>query len=381
MIQINDKKKCSGCEACTNICPKNCIEMKLDEHGFRYPNVNQYKCVNCHLCENVCPMNRVKPKESFSPKVFAVQNKNNDIRKESSSGGVFTLLAEEIINQNGIVFGAVLNEYLEVEHLSVSEKEHIAALRGSKYLQSHIKDSYKQVRNDLHSGQMVLFSGTGCQIAGLKSFLGKEYSNLLTVEVVCHGVPSEMIFKQYIEDMETKLQQKVKSINFRNKNQGWSNYHVSITLNDDSTLSGKAMENDFMKGYIWNLYLRPSCKDCPFKCMNSGSDILLGDFWGINELGSLWNDDQGTSAVFVNTNNGENLLDTVKEKTIIQEVDVNMATRFNPCIIRPVEKSNDIYAELSNDTFHHIIEKHRPEQPSLTLSQKIKNRLKKVIRR
>lgn len=381
MIQINDKKNCCGCEACANICPKNCIEMKMDEHGFRYPEVNQNQCIDCHLCENVCPMN-IKEKVMFKPEIYAVQNKNDEIRIESSSGGVFSLLAEEIITvDNGVVFGAALNDSLEVEHMMISEKEQIDSLRESKYLQSHIKDVYKQVKEQLSIGKMVLFSGTGCQIAGLKSYLGKENANLLTVEVVCHGVPSEMVFHQYIQSIEEQHHQKVKSIQFRNKDQGWNNYRICVTLNDDTVISEKAMDNDFMKGYIWNLYLRPSCKECPFKCMNSGSDILLGDFWGVNELGNPWDDDRGSSVVFTNTIKGKEMQNKIKDRTIIQSVNMEMATRFNPCIIKPVEQSCDVYEELHNESLHQVVEKHKPSTRPLTLQQKLKNKLKSIIRK
>lgn len=380
MIEINDKSQCSGCEACKNICPKNCIEMKEDDHGFRYPVVQKDICINCHKCEFVCPMHKDGINVSQFD-IYAIQNKNENIRKQSSSGGIFSLIANEVIHKNGIVYGAIWDKDLSVKHTSVKKIEDLYKLRGSKYIQSHINDIYKDIENNLNLEQIVLFSGTGCQIAGLKNYLSKEYSNLFTVEIVCHGMPSEMIFRNYIKNIEKKRNKKIKSINFRNKIEGWSNYHISFFFDDDTAFSERAAENDFMNGYIQNLYLRPSCKVCPFKLMKSGSDILLGDFWGVDQFGEPWNDNAGTSVVFIHSDRGRQMIEKIRDKSDIMGVKLESAIQFNPCIGKPVANAIDIYEELLTDNFHNIVDKYKPKEKKITLLGKIKINLKKIIRR
>lgn len=380
MIEINDKSKCCGCEACANNCPKRCITMVEDEHGFRYPNADKNTCIECGLCEQVCPI-LVGKKNEFGPDVYAVQNKNDLIRKKSSSGGLFSVLASYVIEQDGVVYGAYMDSKQCVNHIEIEDKNGLDKIRGSKYLQSHINDSYKKIRQQLQEDMLVLFSGTGCQIAGLKSFLGKEYDNLITVEVVCHGVPSEKVFKKYINELEEKKGNKVKSINFRDKVEGWNNYNITITFDNGENISQKAMENEFMKGYIHNLYLRPSCKECQFKSMSSGSDILLGDFWGVNELGEPWNDNKGTSVVFVNSKKGKELIEKVNDGIVIESVEFGFATQFNPCIIKPVEISKDIYDELESLCLKDAVEKNVvKKEVKVNFSSKVKSKIRRILR-
>lgn len=200
MLEIKDKKKCCGCEACVQRCPVQCISMRSDVEGFLYPNINQTICINCNVCEKVCP--EINQSEIRRPlKVYAAKNPDELIRLSSSSGGIFTMLAEQILKENGVVFGARFNEKWEVEHGYTDIQDGVAAFRGSKYVQSRIGDNYRQVEDFLRKGRKVLFSGTPCQVAGLKRFLhNKEYDNLLTVDVVCHGVPSPLVWRKYLEE-------------------------------------------------------------------------------------------------------------------------------------------------------------------------------------
>lgn len=199
MIFIQDKKECCGCSACASVCPKNCITMSEDSEGFLYPHVDESVCIDCHLCERVCPMiNHGKDREPLA--VYAAKNSNETIRMQSSSGGIFTLLAERVIDEGGVVFGASFNDRWEVVHDHVETKEELAKFRGSKYVQSKIGDNYRKVKLFLSEGRNVLFSGTPCQISGLKKYLRKDYDNLLAVDFICHGVPSPGVFRTYLQE-------------------------------------------------------------------------------------------------------------------------------------------------------------------------------------
>lgn len=224
MIQIKSKKDCCGCYACATRCPQQCIEMEEDNEGFRYPNTNLKQCKNCGLCERVCPVINRFLKAEEKPQVFACKNKNEEIRKESSSGGIFTLLAEMILLQNGVVFGAKFDTDFAVVHDFTETANGLSAFRGSKYLQSLIGDNYQKAEQFLKQGRTVLFTGTPCQIAGLKQFLRKEYDNLLSVDFVCHGVPSPKVFRLYLKELNQHQQGFWEKIQFRNKTEGWKKY-------------------------------------------------------------------------------------------------------------------------------------------------------------
>ncbi len=326
MIEIIDKKNCCGCWACVQRCPKQCISMIEDDEGFLYPKVDKDICINCHLCEYVCPIiNTDAPRKPLE--TYAAINKNEQIRLESSSGGIFSAIAEYIINDGGVVFGAKFNDKWEVIHDYTETIDGLAQFRGSKYVQSQIGDNYKKVKQFLTSGRKVLFSGTPCQIAGLKHFLKKEYENLLTVDFICHGVPSPGVWRKYLKEEvalicnpkntvlprsiheRDDLNVTIEGISFRNKTLGWKKYSFALDLSTTNESGEKIQfcsrkhlhENLFLKGFLANLFLRPSCYDCPAKCGKSGSDITLGDFWGIDRVMPELDDDRGTSAVLANT--------------------------------------------------------------------------------
>lgn len=356
MINIKNKKDCCGCSACIQRCPKQCIKMIEDEEGFQYPKINLSLCINCNLCEKVCPM--LHPIPTQSPKAcYAAINKNEQIRLQSSSGGIFSLLAEQIINKKGIVFGACFDEKWEVKHNYTETLEGIAAFRGSKYIQSRIESNYLEAEKFLKQGKLVLFSGTPCQIAGLKGFLKKEYDNLITVDFICHGVPSPKIWRTYLEttcrhiinqnDKKNSINSSsttssnksyIECINFRNKTTGWKKYSFLLKLKTHTTQDSKNAEevcqifseNTFMKGFIKCLYLRPSCYNCRTKGGKSGSDFTLGDFWGIQMLYPEWDDDKGTSAIFINTSKALSIFTNINKENIhSKQVSFNDIVYFN----------------------------------------------------
>ncbi|MGH4139640.1 Coenzyme F420 hydrogenase/dehydrogenase, beta subunit C-terminal domain [Clostridium sp.] len=363
MINIIDKKNCSGCKACYNICPRSCIEMVVDSEGFWYPKVNESSCVDCGLCETVCPEINIYSKKSAYeiPTCYAAWNKDESSRENSSSGGVFTSIAQWIISKGGVVFGAGYNEKLEVKHSEVHTDEELAALRGSKYVQSDIDDTYNSAKKYLDAGRKVLFTGTPCQIAGLYSFISKDYANLYTCDIVCHGVPSPLVFEKYKKNMEKLHDSKIKSINFRNKKQGWKSYCVAIEFQNHRKYSNTFVNDAYMKGFLRNYYLRPSCYSCSYAKINRSSDITLGDFWGIASKYPELDDDKGTSLLLINSDKGKTMLDACKDKIVFKECDLDHAIKGNPSIISSVKvpKGREkFFKDLNSNDFEFVIKKY-----------------------
>ena len=341
MIEIKEKKDCCGCSACVQRCPKQCISLYEDEEGFLYPKVDVETCIDCGLCEKVCPV--LKQSEERIPlEVYAAKNPNEQIRRESSSGGIFTLLAEQTIDAGGVVFGVRWNEHFEAIHDYTETKEGLAAFRGSKYVQSRVGDTFKQTEWFLKQGRQVLYSGVPCQISGLKKFLKKEYDNLLTVDIICHAVPSPLIWREYLEEYKTKNRiTSINSINFRDKTFGWEGYHFSISYitkhNRNVTKKQPHGDNVYFKGFLNHLYLRPSCYSCCAKGGRSGSDILMGDCWGIDSLRKDYNDNKGCSIVCVNTLKGKSLTNAILERSDMLSYDEVL--KYNPSIAISVKSS------------------------------------------
>ncbi len=308
MIDIKDKKECCGCGACEQRCPKQCISMQADEEGFLYPQADAALCIDCGLCEKVCPViNRAAARRPMA--VYAARNPNRNVRAASSSGGIFTLLAESVLAAGGVVFGAKFDERWGVEHDYTETPDGLAAFRGSKYLQSRTGRTFKQAERFLRQGRTVLYSGTPCQIAGLRRYLRKDYANLVAVEVVCHGVPSPLVWKRWLKETVEKAGgtvAEVARVNFRDKCSGWKNYSLSIYARGHSAPLCRELsaENSYMRGFLADLFLRPACYACPSRDFSSGSDITLGDFWGIGTLLPDLDDDGGVSVVTANTGRG-----------------------------------------------------------------------------
>lgn len=308
MIEINRKEDCCGCGACAQICPKSCITMSSDNEGFLYPNLDLSICVKCGLCEKVCAVRH--PKEVREPlRVLAAMNKNEEVRMKSSSGGIFYILAEYAISKGGVVFGARFDENWQVV-LDYSETlDGVKHFMGSKYVQARVENAYKDAKRFLDSGRFVLFSGTPCQISGLHSFLRKEYPNLLTVDLVCHGVPSPKVWGMYLDSIKKELS-KIAGIEFRNKGRGWKNFSfIASSESDAFFVYVPAAKSRFMKAFLSDIILRPSCYECRSKSGSSHSDITLADFWGISSVFPEMDDDKGTGMVFVNSQKGVDAFD------------------------------------------------------------------------
>ena len=258
MIEIEDKSLCCGCMACVQKCPKSCIDIVEDEEGFKYPKVREAECIDCGLCESVCQF-KDKNKEREPIEVFASKNPDEYERLASSSGGIFSVLANYILERNGIVFGARFRGDFTVVHDYIEHKESLHYLRGSKYLQSDIISVYKQVEAFLKKGRLVLFTGTPCQILGLKKFLKNKEKGLLCVDILCHGVPSPKVWKEYMDQNQLNTSDE---ITFRDKKTGWKNYSITFKDKGKDLLSQIYRDNIFMKGFLYDLYLRPSCYNC-----------------------------------------------------------------------------------------------------------------------
>lgn len=334
MINIKNKQDCCGCSACAQRCPKQCISMQIDNEGFLYPQVDSGKCVDCHLCEKVCPViNQDKARTPLD--VYAAKNSDSEVRYQSSSGGIFTLLAEQTIMDGGVVFGACWDKDWNVKHDYIDNINDLKKFRSSKYLQSVIGDNYLKVEQFLKTGRKVMFTGAPCQIAGLKHFLRKEYDNLLAVEVICHSVPSPGVWQQYlITRLHTLKWEKsdIRHISFRDKKTGWETYSFVIENENGNIFTELSSKNTFMQGFLADLYTRPSCYACPAKQLKSGSDITLGDFWGIESLMPEIDDDKGVSAIIVNSDKGKQILHNINVE--LYEVSYNELTTRNPALVR-----------------------------------------------
>lgn len=357
MIKIEDKRMCSGCHACDNICPKKAISMDIDEEGFWYPNVDKDKCVNCNLCEDVCPIINNKDFVSIK-KAYGCYNLDEDIRLKSSSGGVFSLLASSVIAKNGVVFGAKFDENFNVVHDYAETIEELSVFRGSKYVQSNIGENFKIAKEFLKSGRLVLFSGTPCQIGGFKAYLRKEYDNLITVDLICHGVPSPMIWQKYINELSNG--KKLTAMTFRDKSKGWKNGVLKYTFDDRSEIKEEYGKSVYIKGFIKNCYLRPSCYDCHFKTLDRCSDLTLGDFWGVEDLLPDIDLKQGVSLVLGHTKKGIKLMKNLNEKIYLKEINIDDSIKFNSCAIQSVslpKAREKFFSSINNLSIGSAIEK------------------------
>lgn len=305
MITITRSSDCCGCNACVQRCPKKCITLIADHEGFLYPQINIESCIDCGLCEKVCPIINSKNQSLPPKKVIAAINSDENIRMNSSSGGIFSLLAEQIIKENGVVFGAKFDDNWQVVHDYTDTIDGLDNFRGAKYVQSKIGNSFILAEKFLKDGRKVLFSGTPCQIVGLKLYLKIEYINLFTVDIVCHGVPSPKIWDLYLRSIYKDVTN-IKKINFRDKASGWKNYKFHIEYNPIVNNSPSSMikefnepfyKNIYMRGFLSNLYLRPSCHKCPCKPGKYRSDMTIADFWGADIENPEMDDDKGLSLI------------------------------------------------------------------------------------
>lgn len=397
MIKIKNKSDCCGCMACVQTCHERCISMIEDEEGFLYPEVDETRCINCHLCEKVCPViNNTNAK--FPISVYAATNRNERILMHSSSGGIFSLLAEKILAENGVVFGASFNDKWEVFHTYIEHEIELEKLRGSKYVQSRVGTAYVDAEKFLKEKRKVLFTGTPCQIAGLKKYLHKEYENLYCVDIICHGTPSPGIWRSYLQSLTEKPV--ITGISFRDKTYGWRN--VSFVLYGNNNFYEEQVDIDtyrqsscpsillheynvhnlYMRGFLNNLYLRPSCYDCPSRHGKSGSDIMLGDFWGILRCHPEFYNPNGVSLVLTYTDKGEELFKSLEcnwiNSTYADALDCNINIEKN----EPIPNNRRQFFEAYTKKGISILDKYiRQLEPKIwtILWNKVNYKLKYIL--
>lgn len=382
MISIQDKYMCSGCHACAEVCPKNCIRMEMDEEGFLYPKADAISCVNCGLCDKICPVTNggsyEKAEDDFG--VYAACSKDEKIRMESSSGGVFTEIAKWVLEQEGVVFGAAFDENFNVHHVEVGDIDALTLLRGSKYVQSEIGTAYSHAKNCLEQRKWVLFTGTPCQIEGLYAYLGKDYEKLITQDIICHGVPSGKIWNKYLAGQKEKGKSEISAISFRHKEYGWKNFSMHIQWAKDEKYIRKLSEDLYMKAFLSDLCLRPSCYQCAFKGKHRRSDFTLADFWGIQYVLPEMDDDKGTSLVVINSAKGKVLFEQIKERLVYKETELDEAVNYNSAMVKSAEcpKNREKFMKEVDSLPFDVLVKKYGRNPSLI--GKVIRRIKKLLR-
>lgn len=377
-ILKKDTLLCYGCKACEQKCPTLSIKMVPDNEGFYYPQIDKEKCINCRLCRKVCPHNEnAYKKNNEFKKVFACIHKDDMVKFSSSSGGLFTALSDYVIDSGGIVFGAKYNESFDVEHSYAENKIAANAFKCSKYVQSDIKNTYKQTEEFLKKDKLVLFSGTPCQIAGLYSFLMRDYDNLVTVDLVCHGVPSPKVFKEYLKYVSNKYNSKIKYINFKEKSSGWLTPTINIKFENNSCYSKRLSDDIFIK--LWsgmNLISRPACHNCKFTKTDRESDITIGDFWGIQNSMPDFMDDMGTSLLILNTSKGEKIFNKIKSRLKIRKSNIESIENPNLFFPTPVGVGRkNFFRDFNCKPFKYIVFKYNMMSIIIKIINKIKTYL------
>ena len=354
MIELfAEKENCCGCEACVNRCPKNAISMEEDEYGFLYPAITRELCIECHCCEVVCPL-KTETKFHEEAEVFIASSKDEKAKMKSSSGGLFFELAKQIVLDGGTVYGALYNQDWTLCHSEVKTVESLAALQGSKYVQSRIGIIYQNVKKELEKGNPVLFSGTPCQVDGIKKFLPKLYEKLFLVDIVCHGVPCQKMFKDFLNFTSKKENAVIKKIEFRDKTRGWGITGKFVMC----TPSGKekAKRTDGSNSAYYDYFLRSatyrdSCYDCKYANPKRVSDITLGDYWGAEcehpDFSRKVNLFYGVSAVMVNTDKGQALLDMISPNIFFEKSSIDKAKRRNGQLRRSTQKPDFYYTVMN----------------------------------
>ena len=395
-LLYSEKKDCCGCRACMNACPMSAITMEMDEYGFYYPIINEETCIGCNKCVKTCSF-QTKEETNEPIDSYAAVCKQDEVLKKSASGGVFATLANYIISEKkGLVCGAAYDEEWNVNHILIDNLENLSKLQGSKYVQSNTNTTYKDVKTALDEGRVVLYSGTPCQIAGLNGYLGKQYENLWTVDLVCHGVPSGKMLKDYVEVLQKQNNGKVVDFNFRDKTKGWG-INGSCVIQKGSEKKKKDLWQSASSYlyYFSNAYIyRDSCYSCKYASKNRPADLTIGDFWGIERVHPEllkkreWDEKKGISLIVANTEKGKDLIADVSDKFVLEKSTFENVALYNHQLREPSSKKldnviMDLYEkegwESVDERFHKVMgfRKHTSKIKSL-IPNKLKTMLKKL---
>lgn len=388
MIELKNKKDCCGCCACVDICLHKAISLKTDIEGFWYPEVNPDLCTNCGLCDKICPelhIDELKKNDYLQPvKTIAAIHKRMDVRWDSTSGGAFSALADVMYKQGGYVGGAIYNEDFSVRNYISNNPEDLLKLRSSKYLQSKAEGLYVEIRTLLRKGEKVLVCGTPCQMAALRSFLQKDYDNLIIVDFVCRGVNSPKVYRKYLDSLERKFGGKIVYVKAKNKELGWRNLTRKVVFDNGAVYYGVRMDDDFRRGYHTNVYCRPSCYTCQYKGFPRISDITIADYWGIEKIEPNLDNNIGTSMILLNSRKGEAYFDLVKDNLEYCETSFHSILTGNPALLKPLSSAKinreQFFVDLDKFSFEEVTEKYFPLRKStLTYKQRIKHFVKPLL--
>ena len=385
-IDLNNKHyNCTGCRACEKLCPSGAIEMEEDDEGFIIPKVDKTKCTNCGLCLKRCPQLNSLEIKNTNQQVIAAKSKDESIRVRSSSGGIFSMLADYIIENNGIVYGAKFDKDLNLIQKGVYDKKELDALRGSKYIQSDTLNTYKEVKENLKDEKIVLYVGTPCQISGLKRYLGKEYRNLLTIDVICHGVPSQKLFKKYIRWIENKEKSEIVSYEFRNKEKSGWGYNIKIFFENNKRKYINYRMDPYYKSFIEGNTFRECCYNCKYANTNRVGDITIGDFWGIEKEIPAFYDDKGVSVIIINNKNGQEYFNKIKDNLLIKNSTIEQVKKYNNNLNNPSQRNNirnKSYLNLDNFNFEKYCKKSLlfKREPKDILKNMIPYKVKKILK-
>lgn len=370
-------QECAICGACINACPVDAISLDKVHLDFRYPQIKEDICIHCNRCEKACPIlgNKGKPENGY-PVAFAAKSENDPMRMRSSSGGIFYELSDRMLRDGGYVCGAVFDDKFHVKHILSNAKEDILRMMGSKYAQSDVGRCYREIKDVLEKGCKVLFSGCPCQVAGLRTFLGKEYPNLLLVELICHGIPSDHMLQTYIHMQEKKYGAKLKRMEFRNKANGWHSSSVIMGFENQRVYSKPITGDAYMSGFLGSVTLKDSCYDCHFRNFAAGSDIILGDFWGA-EVELSEDDNKGISAILVISGKGMDIIDRCN--LALTPANVETVIKYNKnllCSAAPSPQRSSFYASADTNGLEETIRRYLEE----STIQKLKRQGRYVLR-
>lgn len=357
-LETNKKEECFGCTACLQICPTQAINMKEDEEGFLYPTIDESKCIHCNRCRKICPYQ--EKIEETKAEIYGVKLKDIEERKKSQSGGAFFAIATYILKNSGVIYGVATGDNLEVEHIRISTERELNRIRGSKYVQSNVQGIYKQLEEDLVNGKLTLFSGTACQIQGIQKYLETRNvpsQNLYTCDLICHGVPSPKIYREYIHFFEEKYHTKIKKFNFRDKSYGWQGHVETMKLQDGRKITTSHYRDIFYS----NNCLRPSCYSCQFAKQQRVADFTVGDFWGIERTNKSFFDQEGVSLIFVQTEKAKEIFRKILQEDYLLYFSTKLENCLQHNLQSPTEKPKTreiFWQEYHKRGFKFIIKKY-----------------------